>query len=193
MIFLSRHIWRHNTHWSLYFFPTSSNRSTFHKNVFVLAALAQPVGWKTMSKCGSIRRWRRKKQSDQYGPKKCLLRKIPYGEFSEFVREKKITYNPKSYKQSEKLIFQALPCGNWEKVSKEFTYVRDIKLLLCWDSTKFLKNVCRVLLSMPQSCSMARNKDIFFQGHLGEQKKISNHFSIDVKDIYLNLLVFKRV
>ena len=27
-------------------------------------------------------------------PKMCLLRKITYGEFSEFVREKIITYNP---------------------------------------------------------------------------------------------------
>ena len=28
----------------------------------------------------------------QYVPKMCLLMKITYGEFSEFVREKKITY-----------------------------------------------------------------------------------------------------
>ena len=34
-----------------------------------------------------------KKYGDQYVPKMCLLRKITYGEFSEFVREKKITYN----------------------------------------------------------------------------------------------------
>ena len=33
------------------------------------------------------------KKSYQYVPKMCLLRKITYGEFSEFVREKKITYN----------------------------------------------------------------------------------------------------
>ena len=34
-----------------------------------------------------------KKKSDQYVPKICLLRKITYGEFSEFIREKKNTYN----------------------------------------------------------------------------------------------------
>ena len=34
------------------------------------------------------------KKIDQYVPKMCLLWKITYyGEFSEFVREKKITYN----------------------------------------------------------------------------------------------------
>ena len=30
------------------------------------------------------------KKSDQYVPKMCLLGKITYGEFSEFVREKKL-------------------------------------------------------------------------------------------------------
>ena len=45
---------------TLFFFPTSSNQSTLHQNVFVLATLAQAVGWKTMSKCGSIRGWRKK-------------------------------------------------------------------------------------------------------------------------------------
>ena len=32
----------------------------------------------------------RKKQSDQCVPQMCLLRKITYGEFSEFVQEKKV-------------------------------------------------------------------------------------------------------
>ena len=43
-----------------FFFPTPSNRSTIYQYVFVLAALAQAIGWKTMSKCGSIIGWRKK-------------------------------------------------------------------------------------------------------------------------------------
>ena len=42
-----------------------------------------------MSKYRSIR-GQRKKINDQYVPKMCALRKITYGEFSEFVQEKKV-------------------------------------------------------------------------------------------------------
>ena len=74
------------------FFPTPpSNQSTLHQNVFVLAALTQVVGWNTMSKCGSIRGWR-KKIKWSICVQMCPLRKITYDEFSEFIREKKITY-----------------------------------------------------------------------------------------------------
>ena len=65
------------------FFPTPpSNQSTLHQNVFVLAE----------KQCQSVDRLEgeEKKSSDQYVPKMCLLRKITYGEFFEFVREKKI-------------------------------------------------------------------------------------------------------
>ena len=50
-----KHIW--GTQYTLItlFFPIPSNPSTLHQNVFVLAALAQDVGCKTMSKCGLIR------------------------------------------------------------------------------------------------------------------------------------------
>ena len=42
------------------FFPTPFNQSTLHQNVFVLTALNHAIaGWKTMSKCGSIRGWRK--------------------------------------------------------------------------------------------------------------------------------------
>ena len=63
------------THWLLYFFPTPSNQSTLHQNVFVLTALAQAVGWKTMSKCGFIRGWRKKNKMINMCPKCVCLGK----------------------------------------------------------------------------------------------------------------------
>ena len=49
------------------------------------------------------------KKSDQYVPKICLLRKITYGEFSEFVREKKITYIVlTTFLQCTKLYFECI-------------------------------------------------------------------------------------
>ena len=54
----------------------------------------------------------------------CLLRKITYGEFSEFVREKKITYRVARYYLKWKGIYLWLP-DKMEARPKTFDFTQE--------------------------------------------------------------------